>query len=163
MQNRFIPHATILQYTYSLLIQSTKQEKTCLRSFDTTRTAEKTRPPVILLCRGNMFTDLLPSNGKGIHRQTHTFSFDMNVTHRNHRVQLFYSSIFACIRCRGNVYTKRLPSNVCGYTPMRGIYEVRHRDGLRCHDIHIEFHKERFNKQVVLGMIHRHTDSKVFS
>jgi hypothetical protein len=41
-----------------------------LLSFHTTRTAQKTTYPTILHCRGNVFTELLPSNDSGIHRQT---------------------------------------------------------------------------------------------
>jgi hypothetical protein len=39
-----------------------------LFSFDTTRTAQKTTPQTVLRCRGNVFTELLPSNDRGIHR-----------------------------------------------------------------------------------------------
>jgi hypothetical protein len=41
-------------------------------SFDTRRTTQKTTPPTILRCRGNVFTELIPSNDKGIHRPTDT-------------------------------------------------------------------------------------------
>jgi hypothetical protein len=44
--------------------------RTNLLSSDTTRTAQKTTPPTILRCRGNVFTELLPSNERGIHRPT---------------------------------------------------------------------------------------------
>jgi hypothetical protein len=37
-------------------------------------TAQKTMPPTILRCRTNVFTELLPSNNKGIHRKTHTLT-----------------------------------------------------------------------------------------
>jgi hypothetical protein len=42
-----------------------------LLSLDTTRTAKKTTPPTILRCRWNVLIELLPSNDRGIHRQTH--------------------------------------------------------------------------------------------
>jgi hypothetical protein len=42
-----------------------------LLSFNMTRTAKKTRPPTILRFRGNVFTEFLPSNNSGMHRQTH--------------------------------------------------------------------------------------------
>jgi hypothetical protein len=37
-----------------------------LLSYETTRTPKKTTPPTILRCCGNVFTELLPSNDKGI-------------------------------------------------------------------------------------------------
>jgi hypothetical protein len=44
------------------------------------------------------------------------------------------------------VFTEPLPSNemrdTYTHTLVGGIYEVRHCDGLRCHDIHTKFHKE---------------------
>jgi hypothetical protein len=42
-----------------------------LLSFNKTRIAYKTTPPTILRCRGKVFTELLPSNDRGVHRQTH--------------------------------------------------------------------------------------------
>jgi hypothetical protein len=39
-----------------------------LLSFESTRTTQETAPPTILRCRGNVFTELLPSNDRGIHR-----------------------------------------------------------------------------------------------
>jgi hypothetical protein len=33
----------------------------CLFSFDTTRNTQTTTPPTILHCRGNVFTEALPS------------------------------------------------------------------------------------------------------
>jgi hypothetical protein len=41
-----------------------------LQSFDMRRTAYKTTPPIIC-CLGKVFTELLPSNDRDIHRQTH--------------------------------------------------------------------------------------------
>jgi hypothetical protein len=54
-----------------------------------------------------------------------------------------------CIRCSGGVLTEPLPSNDRGihiqtHRLMGDIYEVRRWDGLRCHDIHIKFHKDWF-------------------
>jgi hypothetical protein len=46
---------------------------------------------------------------------------------------------------------------------MEGIYEVRHWDGLRCHDIDIKFHKGLFSHSEITRGIHRHTDSMVIS
>jgi hypothetical protein len=42
-----------------------------LISFDTSRTAQKTTPPAILRCRGNVFTEFLHNNDRRIHRQTY--------------------------------------------------------------------------------------------
>jgi hypothetical protein len=53
-----------------------------------------------------------------------------------HGQQFFYCCV--CIRCRGNDFTEPFPSNGTGihtYKLMRGIYEVRRCDGLRCNDI----------------------------
>jgi hypothetical protein len=49
-------------------------------------------------CRGNVFTELLHSNDKGTHRQTHS--------HTRPTILLV-----ACMPCRGNVFTVPLPSN----------------------------------------------------
>jgi hypothetical protein len=38
-------------------------------SFDTTMVAQITTPPIIR-SRGNVFTELLPGNDRGIHKQT---------------------------------------------------------------------------------------------
>jgi hypothetical protein len=51
-----------------------------LLSFDTTSIVEKTMPPTILLCRLNVFTELLPNNDTRIHRQTHRLYFDKTRT-----------------------------------------------------------------------------------
>jgi hypothetical protein len=42
----------------------------CLFSYDTIQTAQKTRPPAILRCNQNVFTELVPSNDREIHRHT---------------------------------------------------------------------------------------------
>jgi hypothetical protein len=54
-----------------MYIQEVPGKTNRLLSFDMTRTPWKTLPPTILRCRGNIFTELLPSNDKGIHRQSH--------------------------------------------------------------------------------------------
>jgi hypothetical protein len=51
-----------------------------------------------------VFTELLPSNGSGIYRQTHRLLFD---TTQTRRVQKFFYC-FVCIRGRSNVYTEVL-------------------------------------------------------
>jgi hypothetical protein len=45
-----------------------------LLSFDTKRKAQKTAPPKKFRCSGNMFTETLPCNDRGIHRQTERLS-----------------------------------------------------------------------------------------
>jgi hypothetical protein len=37
------------------------------------------------------------------------------------------------------------------HTLMGRMYEVRRRDGLRCHDFHINFHKDLFRHSKVIG------------
>jgi hypothetical protein len=49
-------------------------------SFDTTYTTLQMMPPTIFHCHGNMFTELLPSNHRGVCRQIHRLSFDMTWT-----------------------------------------------------------------------------------
>jgi hypothetical protein len=84
-----------------------------------TLTVQKTTPPGIMRCRGNVYTDLIPSNDMGIHRQIHRDT-------RNN------SSIVACVfvaagtslpsRClatKGGIHIRT-------HRPMGGIYEVRH-------------------------------------
>jgi hypothetical protein len=51
-----------------------------LLSLDTARTPQKMTTPTIRLCRGNVFNELLPSNKRGIHRQTHRLSLDKRRT-----------------------------------------------------------------------------------
>jgi hypothetical protein len=64
--------------------------------------------------------------------------------HRKRRVQQFFYCCL-CIHCHGNIFTEPLFKKIKGYTKdtqlMGGIQEVRRWDGLRCHDIHNNFHK----------------------
>jgi hypothetical protein len=75
--------------------------------------------------------------------------------HRNRRVQQFlYCCV--CVRCSVNVSTEPMPSNkrgiqICTHRLMGGICEGRSWDGLRCHDIHINFHKDWFTLTKVDG------------
>jgi hypothetical protein len=47
---------------------------------------------------------------------------------------------------------------------MRGIYEVRHLDGLRYHDVHAKFHKYWLRLSKTSGEDgRRHTDNKVIA
>jgi hypothetical protein len=66
------------------------------------------------------------------------------------------SSIVGCISCRSNVSTEQLPTNDRGvhmqtHRLMGWIYEVWRWDGLRCHDMHITFHKGWFRHSKVDG------------
>jgi hypothetical protein len=67
------------------------------------------------------------------------------------------SFIVSCIYCRGSVFTEPLPSNDRRDTHtdinMEGICEVRHWDGLRCHDVHTKFHKYWFRHSKVTGVL----------
>jgi hypothetical protein len=60
--------------------------------------------------------------------------------HRKLRVQKFFYCC-VCIRCCGNVLTEPLASNIHIQIRrlIRGVYEIRRSDGLRCHDIHTNF------------------------
>jgi hypothetical protein len=60
-------------YLFSLFreIQEVLVRTNCLLSFDTTWTSWKVTHPRILHCRGNVFTEPLPSNDRGIHIQTY--------------------------------------------------------------------------------------------
>jgi hypothetical protein len=73
--------------------------------------------------------------------------------HRKRHIQKFFYCV--CIRCRGNVFTEQLPGNDRGihiktHRLIGGIYEVRHWDGLRCHDIHTKFHKDWLRHSMML-------------
>jgi hypothetical protein len=67
------------------------------------------------------------------------------------------------IRCRGNVFTEPLLSNDRGihiqtHRLIRGIYEVRRWDGLRCHDIRTKFNKDYFRYLEVERGIQTHRE-----
>jgi hypothetical protein len=136
-----------------------------LLSFHTTWPVMKATPPAILLCRGNIFTQLLHSSDSGIHGQTHR--------HTQPTILLFRVFVAAgtclssrCLTVKGGVhFTKPWPSNdrtdTYRHRFMGGIYEVRRWDGLRCHGIYTKFHKYWFrHSKVNRGEgIQRHTDS----
>jgi hypothetical protein len=68
--------------------------------------------------------------------------------------------------CSGKVDTEPLPTSERGiqiqtHRLMRGIYEVRCSDGLRCHNIDTEFQKDWFRHSKVDGG--GYTDSMVIS
>jgi hypothetical protein len=80
IQDRRTDYSKIILIFYYNIKQEVLGIINRLFSFDTTRTAQKTTPPTILRCRGDVFTELLPSNDRGIHRQTHRLSFDKTQT-----------------------------------------------------------------------------------
>jgi hypothetical protein len=93
-------------------IQEVVGRTSSLLSFGTIRTAYKTTPPAILRCRGNVFTELLRGNDRGIRRPT-----DACVQGYDRSVASEYSYFnVACIRCRGNVFTEPLRSSERGIT-----------------------------------------------
>jgi hypothetical protein len=95
-----------------------------------TRTAQKTKPITILWCRGKLFTKLLPSNSRGMHRQIHR---------RRSKTVLLLLLVFVavgtclpslCLATIGGIHiqTQRM---------MTGILVVCLWDGLRCYGIYI--------------------------
>jgi hypothetical protein len=79
-----------------------------LFSFYRTRTTKKTSP-TILRCRGDVFTEPLPSNNRGIYRQTHRPSFDTTrATWEQTRPTILLLCVFVC---HGKVFTEPLHSN----------------------------------------------------
>jgi hypothetical protein len=89
------------------IIQDVLGRTNRLLSFDTTRTAQKTTPP-ILRCRGNVFTGLLPRTIGGY---TDRPTDSPLITHGPHRKWCVQQFFYCCIRCRGSVFTEPLPSN----------------------------------------------------
>jgi hypothetical protein len=85
-------------------------------------------PPKILCCYGNVFTELLPTNDRGIHRQTHTLSFHNTWTAKKmmRPVILLLLRIFGavgtcslsrCLPAKEEIhFTKPLPGNNKGDT-----------------------------------------------
>jgi hypothetical protein len=55
-----------------------------------TRITQKMTPPTIRRCRGNVFTELLPINDRGIHRQNHRLFFDKTRTAQEMKRQTIY-------------------------------------------------------------------------
>jgi hypothetical protein len=115
----------------------------------------KWRRQHFLFCHENVFTEPLPSNNRGIHRQTHRLSFDMTRSAQKTTcpsiIQLlcvfFAAETCSPSRClatigRIHIQTHRL---------MRRMYEARLWDGLRCHDMHTKFHKYWFRHSNFLG------------
>jgi hypothetical protein len=114
--------------------------------FYTTWAAYKTTPTTIFRCRGNVFTEPLPSNDRGIQTQI-LLSYD---TDRIESDACNDYSIIAYILCHRNVFTEPLSRNdtrgiqIQTHRLMREIYEVRRWDGFSCHDIHTKFRKDWF-------------------
>lgn len=111
-------------------------------------------PPKILRRSGNDFTDTLPSNDIGIHRQTQRLSFNKMRTAQKMRrstillLSCLFSAPGTCLPGRslpskaGIHLTESLPSNdIQTHTLMIEIYEARRWDWLSCHEMHTKFHK----------------------
>jgi hypothetical protein len=127
----------------------------------------------ILHCHVSM--KLLPSNNRGIHRQTHRLSFDKTWTTQKMTCTIILlllhvfivmgtCSLSHCLATKGGIqFTKPLPSNDRRDTHTDtqtdgGIYEVCLWDWLRCHDRHTKFHKNWLRHSKVDRGIHAHTD-----
>jgi hypothetical protein len=94
-----------------------------LLSFATRWTTQKTTHSTILRRRGNVFTELLPSNDSGIHRQTHRLSFNKTrtVQKMSRLTILLLSRVFVaegtrllsrCLAMKGRIHsTNPLPRN----------------------------------------------------
>jgi hypothetical protein len=118
-------------------------------------------PPTILHCRDNIFTMLLPSINRRIHRQTHRHKCPTILL-----LRVFVATRTClpshCLAMKGRIhFTEPLPSNDRRDTQtprlMGGTYEVCCWDGDRCHDIHIEFHKNWFgHSEVNMGNSQTH-------
>jgi hypothetical protein len=131
-------------------------------SFNTTQTTQKMKLPTIICCRGNIFTELLPSNNREIHRT----SDSPLIRHGHHRKwYVQHSSFAACICCQSNVFTVLLPS-----TEMRDMlyqtFAYRQTDGKDLWSMqmrgaqlpwsmsyHTNFHTDRFRYSNVDGGI----------
>jgi hypothetical protein len=131
-----------------ILIQEILRRINRLLSFDTTRNNRKRRLQQFFVTAGTSLPLYYLATMWGYtDRPTHT------------RVQPV--SVVECRHCRGNVFTRRcltmkggrhftvpLPGNdrrgTHTHRLMGGVYEMQRWDGLRCHDIHTEFHKDWF-------------------
>jgi hypothetical protein len=164
------PNTHLHSYYVALSLTPRKQEVLVrtnrLLSFETTLTSSKTTPPTFLHFRGNVFTESLPSNYKGIYRQAHGLSFDNTRT-----IQKTTPATILPLLCVFVVARTCLPIR-CLATIGR-IYrhtdwwerfiKVSLWDWLRCHDIQYtpSFIKIGSGiKKLMEGGIHRHTDSK---
>jgi hypothetical protein len=122
---------------------------TRLLSFDTT-----TSPPEISRCRGNVFTELSPSNVRWIHRHPQTLLWhDTDLTENDSS----NSSCFLCIHYRCNVFTELLPSNmpvpIQIHRLMGGVYEV---------GLGVIVYKDCFrHSKVNRGGIHRQHEDRI--
>jgi hypothetical protein len=88
-----------------------------LLSFETAHTAEETTPLIFLRCRGSIFTELLPSNDRGIHWQTqrHTRSTILLLLRVFTSEGRYLAS--CCLAMKGGIhFTEPLPSNDRGCT-----------------------------------------------
>jgi hypothetical protein len=85
-----------------------------LLSFDTTSTAQKSKPQQIFVAGGTSLPSHYLATIRGYTDRPTDFPLTWHEAHRKWRVQqLFYYSV--CIRCGGNVFTEPLPSNLQTY------------------------------------------------
>jgi hypothetical protein len=123
-----------------------------LHSFDTTRTAYKTTPPIILHCRGNVFTELVPGNDSGYTGRPTDCPLIRHWRHRTWHVQQFFCcNVYSLPQER--VYRTVAWHRMEGYTYWweEFMKEVHRWHGLSCHDIQIKLHKDWFRRSEVDG------------
>jgi hypothetical protein len=84
-----------------------------LLSFDMTWTAKKTTPATIIRCRGNVFTELLPTKDRGIHRDPQTLLWWNTTAQKNDASN--NSSIVAFVAAGTSLPSCYLP-RIGGYT-----------------------------------------------
>jgi hypothetical protein len=118
------------------------------------RSHKKRRLQQFFVAAGTSLPNFFLSNDMGIHSETHRHTLPTVLL-----LRVFFAAgtclTSSCLETIGGIYiqTHRLMGWIC---------EVRYCDGLRCRDIHIEFHKARFRHSNVNGGgggIHRHTAS----
>jgi hypothetical protein len=107
------------------ILQKVLRRTNRLLCCNATETVYKTTPPTILRCRGNLFTEPLHRNDRGIHGHTVSPS-TRHGPYRKRRLQQFLVAARTCLpgRClatiREDTHTDRL---------MRGNYEIRREMG----------------------------------
>jgi hypothetical protein len=112
-------------YIYCKYKQEVQGRTDCLLSFDLTWTSLKTTPQTILCCCVNIFTELLPSSDRGIHRPTDLFGETLTAQKMAcPLILLLHVSVAAgmclpscCLEKKGWIqFTAPLPSNDRGDT-----------------------------------------------
>jgi hypothetical protein len=112
----------------------------------------------------DVFTELLPSNDRGIHRQTHRLSLDKTWTAQKmmRLTILLLLCVFVvvgmCFPCRW--LTLKGGIHIQTHKLMGELYDICHSNELGYHATHTKFHKYWFrHSKVDRGGIHRHADS----